>query len=443
VTRSISAPRRAPHALTILFLLFLAACAAPRPAAPPARPEEGAKLPEPPLVRVALLVGASEVQVGSTENFALSDDQGTLVIGSSVEVFSVRRDGGRAVVQTQSGELVDTAEGALRLEAQSTDGLVTVNGARYPGMLVIVPAAAGGLHVINVVDVETYLRGVVPLEIGIKGNGELEAAKAQAIAARTYVAGHLGQYVKEKFDLYAGVTDQVYGPVDRRHPDADAAVAETRGLILLYKDRPIRANYASTCGGTTAGAEESFPVSPIPYLVSHEDRLGGEIACRTSRVFRWEESWTGDELLQVFSRTVPRVLGKPWKGTVVRLVEALETGKSGRVVKLRILSDQEGYIAEKGAIREILESANGKPLRSTDFDIELFRRGDQVRRMVVQGRGWGHGVGMCQWGAMQLSREGVEFRRILQHYYPGTDLKPWYPSRPLDRTARGGSPAHG
>jgi stage II sporulation protein D len=128
---------------------------------------------------------------------------------------------------------------------------------------------------------------------------------------------------------------------------------------------------------------------------------------------------------------------------MVRLVEALETGKSGRVVRLRILTDQEAYIAEKGAIREILENPNGKPLRSTDIDIELIRSGDQVRRMVVQGRGWGHGVGMCQWGALQLSREGVDFRSILHHYYPGTDLKPWYPSRPLERTAREGTPDHG
>jgi stage II sporulation protein D len=220
-------------------------------------------------------------------------------------------------------------------------------------------------------------------------------------------------------------------------------VAQTRGLILTYEGKPIRANYASTCGGRTAGVEESFPVGPIPYLRSHEDRVGEDIACRTSRVFRWEESWTGEELRKILSRTVPRVLGKPWKGSYVRLVESLQNGTSGRVVTLRILTDQEAYIVEKGAIREMLESPAGKPLRSTDFDIELIRRDDRVKRMVVQGRGWGHGVGMCQWGAMQLSKEGIDFRRILKHYYPGTDLKPWYPSRPLERTAKGGRPAHG
>jgi stage II sporulation protein D (peptidoglycan lytic transglycosylase) len=422
--------------LALGLLVLVASCAGPRPVAPP--PIEQPQLPEAPLVRVALFTQVSDVQVGATENFALEDSDGTVAIGAASDVIGVRREGNRIVLYTAGGELMDTALGFLRVASQVESGLVTVNGARYPGTVEVVPAAQGGLQVINLVDVETYLRGVVPLEIGLKGTGLLEAAKAQAIAARTYVAGHLHQYAREKFDLYAGVTDQVYGPVDRRHPDADAAVAQTRGLILVYQGKPIRANYASTCGGHIAGVEESFPSSPIPYLSSHEDRLGDEIACRTSRFYRWEETWTGDELVRALSRTVPRVLGKPWKGTGIRQVDILGTGKSGRVLRLRVLTDREAYIAEKGAIRELLENPGGQPLRSTDFEIELVRRADRVERMTVRGRGWGHGVGMCQWGAMQLSEEGVSYDRILHHYYPGAELESWYPSRPFDRTVEGG-----
>jgi len=423
-------------------LVLLASCAGPRPAPPPY--SEKPQVSEPPLVRVALLTKVSDVQVGATESFALGDGDGTLAIGAESDVMSVRREGDRIAIYTATGELMDTAAGFLRIDPQSEGGLVTVNGAKYPGTVEVVPATTGGgLQVINVLDVETYLRGVVPLEMGMKGTGLLEAAKAQAVAARTYVAGHMGQYAKEKFDLYAAVTDQVYGPVDRRHPDADLAVAQTRGLILVYQGKPIRANYASTCGGNIAGVEESFPSAPIVYLPSHEDRFGNEIACRSSRFYRWDESWTGDELKQVLERTVPRILGKPWKGTAVRQMEILSTGPSGRALKLRVTTDEESYLVEKGAIRGLLENMRGQPLRSTNFEMELVRRGDRVRQLTVHGRGWGHGVGMCQWGAMQLSQEGVSFNRILGHYYPGSDLKSWYPSGPFDRTAEGGKPIHG
>jgi len=424
-------------------MIFLISCAGPRPA-PQTTSTEKPQLPEPPIVRVALFTQVSDVQVGATESFALGDGDGTIAIGAESDVISVRRDGSRIALYTATGELMDTAAGFLRIEPQSEGGLLTVNGAKYPGAIEIVPASTGdGLQIINVIDVETYLRGVVPLEMGMKGVGLLEAAKAQAVAARTYVAGHMGQYAKEKFDLYAGVTDQVYGPVDRRHPDADLAVAQTRGLILVFQGKPIRANYASTCGGNIAGVEESFPSPPISYLSSHEDRFGSEIACRSSRFYRWDESWTGDELKQVLSRTIPRVLGKPWKGSVVKQIEILGTGPSGRALRLRVTTDQESYVAEKGAIRQLLESSRGQPLRSTNFEIEVIRRADSVRQFTVHGRGWGHGVGMCQWGAMQLSQEGVSFNRILAHYYPGADLKSWYPSGPFDRSAEEGKPVHG
>jgi len=424
-------------------LVFLVSCAGPRPG-PPTTSTEKPQLPEPPLVRVALLTQVSDVQIGATESFALGDGDGTIAIGAESDVISVRRDGDRIALYTATGELMDTAMRFVRIEPQSEGGLTTVNGAKYPGAVEILPASTGGgLQVINVIDVETYLRGVVPLEMGMKGTGLLEAAKAQAVAARTYVAGHMGQYAKEKFDLYAGVTDQVYGPVDRRHPDADLAVAQTRGLILVFQGKPIRANYASTCGGNIAGVEESFPSPPISYLSSHEDRFGSEIACRSSRFYRWDESWTGEELKQALSRTVPRVLGKPWKGSVIKQVEILGTGPSGRALRLRVTTDQEAYVAEKGAIRGLLESPRGQPLRSTNFEIEVVRRAERVQTLTVHGRGWGHGVGMCQWGAMQLSQGGVSFNRILGHYYPGADLKSWYPSGPFDRTAEGGKPIHG
>jgi stage II sporulation protein D len=377
------------------------------------------------LVRVAVLTQVREVHIGANDSFTLTDDDGVLVVGLQDEIFNIRQEQDRVLVFTQGGEMMDTVEGKLRVEPRSESGEVSVNGARYPQTLEVVPNTEGGLNVINIVDVETYLRGVIPQEIGHKDDGHLDAAKAQAIAARTYVAAHMNQYADEGFDLYSGVLDQVYGPVDRRHPNADRAVRETRGMVLWHNGGPIRANYASTCGGRTAGVEESFGADSLPYLKSHEDKVDGNVACRMSRYYRWEETWTGPELKEVLARTLPQIAGKPWKGRWVLNVEAAERGKSGRIVKLRVTTDEDTYEVEKGAIRQLLESTGGQPLRSTAFEIEIWKKADRIRMMVARGRGWGHGVGMCQWGAMQLSMDGHDYREILRHYYPGTELRPW------------------
>ncbi len=423
--------RRAPGRAAVLVaaLAVLAGCAGTRPPMP--APEGGAA----PEVRVGILLHADEAKVGAADPYTLSDPKGVLTVGRKGETYRVRRDGDRLLVYGKGSEFIAATAGPIRVEPDSRQGDVVAVGKRYPGRLEILASPTGGMNVVNVTDVESYLRAVVPLEIGHAGNDYREAARAQAVAARTYAAGHMGRHPAEGYDMEAGINDQVYGSVDRRDPDADRAVVETRGLILVHDGKPIRANYSSTCGGRTAAVEESFDSPPVSYLKSHEDKLGGEIACRTSKYYRWEETWSGEDLARIFARTVPAALGKPWKGTSVRDVKAVERGKSGRVTRLRIRTDQTEYDVRKGAIRRVLERADGGALWSTWFDLKVKRSGDKVRRLTAEGRGWGHGVGMCQWGAMQLSKDGIGYRRILEHYYPGTRLKQWYQGMQASREA--------
>jgi len=89
------------------------------------------------------------------------------------------------------------------------------------------------------------------------------------------------------------------------------------------------------------------------------------------------------------------------------------------------VTDQTHYDVTKGRIRQVLETTGGRALPSTSFELEIFKKENRIRMVVAKGRGWGHGVGMCQWGAMQLSQDGYGFRKILDHYYPGTELKEW------------------
>lgn len=410
-------------------LLAAAGCAGSRPGDTMSRRYTKVS---PPDVRVGLLVSVDEVQVGADESYALVDEDGVLVVGLPTEVFNVRQSDAGVEVYTAGGELVALAEGGLEVEPRTRRGFITVNGARYPGRLHLRPGARPGLNVINVVDVETYLKGVVPLEIGHQGAALLEAAKAQAVAARTYVASHMGQYPDEGFDLHSGVLDQVYGPADRHHPDSDRAVDETRGIILTHEGSPIRANYSSTCGGKTAAVNEGFDTEPIPYLRAHADRVNGRDACRSSKYFRWEQTWNEAELLSVLERTVPRELGRPWTAQRLLDLKVAKSGDSGRVIDLEIVGDLGSVTVSRGMIRRVLETPKGRPLRSTAFEMEIWRRdAGGVKVVMLRGRGWGHGVGMCQWGAMQLSRDGHDYRKILSHYYPGTKFTPWFIEEPL------------
>jgi stage II sporulation protein D len=151
----------------------------------------------------------------------------------------------------------------LAVEAASPDGLLAVDGASYRGSLEVRLDASGGIRVINIVPLESYLRGVVPAELGPIQYPEIEALKAQAVAARTYTHRNLGQFADEGFDLCDTPRCQVYGGVKAEHPLSDRAVAETDGEIAAYEPPPIDASNP-TCGGHTEDAAVIFPRAPSP-----------------------------------------------------------------------------------------------------------------------------------------------------------------------------------
>ncbi|MDQ7006953.1 MAG: SpoIID/LytB domain-containing protein [Acidobacteriota bacterium] len=162
-----------------------------------------------------------------------------------------------AMHPTRSESLVFIARGG---------GLLTVDGRPYRGMIEVVSTPQGRLRVINEINLELYLRGVVPEELGPAVWPEPEALKAQAVAARTYVLANLGQYAAEGYDICDTPRCQVYGGAASEHPMTDRAVRETAGRILVYQGRPINAMYTSTCGGHTEDVEAVFPDLVGPYL---------------------------------------------------------------------------------------------------------------------------------------------------------------------------------
>jgi stage II sporulation protein D len=200
---------------------------------------------------------------------------------------------------------------------------VRYNEKPYRGRLEVFANTKGTLTVVNVVPLEEYVRGVVPNELSPGGWPQLEALKAQAVAARTYAVSNLGRFASEGYDLTPDTRSQVYGGRSTEHPLTDRAVLETRGRIATYKGAPINALYTSTCGGRTEHAENIFGGAPVPYLRGRECALDAgshfaPVSVRTSRepvALRSAEHTTSARdaaLLAVHGFELPARIGDEW-----------------------------------------------------------------------------------------------------------------------------------
>jgi stage II sporulation protein D len=290
----------------------------------------------------------------------------------------------------------------------------------------VLPAANGDdVLVVNRLYLEDYLRGVVPMEIGHRTAEEREAVAAQAIAARSYAYTHIVSD-SHPYDMRSTVVDQVYGGADAETPLGDTAVAETRGLVLTYRGVVVNAPYHSACGGHTAGASEVWRSPDEPYLVSVSDRIPGtdRYYCDIAPRFRWERTFTRaalrallDRYLKDYTTVSSRGPGAP------RAVDVESRTPSGRVRALEIVTDRGHYTVRMDNIRFVLRAPDGEILNSTAFTVENEKDADgELSRVIVRGSGYGHGVGMCQWGAIGRARAGQDYRTILRAYYPGTTV---------------------
>jgi stage II sporulation protein D len=199
--------------------------------------------------------------------------------------------------------------------------------------------------------------------------------------------------------------------------------------VLTYGGALIEAFYFSTCGGRTAEGYEVFRGAVRPYLRSVSDlNESGSAYCSISPRFRWREEWSGEALRATLQRTLPPVAGAGNApiGTVTD-VRVTQRSASGRVEQLSIaLGGTEVRVDGHVRIRQVLRPPSGQLLRSTAFSLMATGAGRNVTNLVVDGVGAGHGVGLCQWGAVGRARAGQDYQQILAAYYPGTRLERRY-----------------
>jgi stage II sporulation protein D len=405
-------------------LIALAACA-PALTRPGSASEEA-------VVRVGLVVDTAGVELAAGSGLTFTDPaSGRRVLrsGGGERVVVTADAAGRLVLRT--GGEARNAGASIVSATPDAGGTLTIAGRSYRGGALIRATGSGRVTAINQVGMEDYLLGVVPREIGQVGPELLEAAKAQAVAARTYAVRYLGRRESLGFDVFATVQDQVYGGVAAEHDPVSRAVRETAGEILTYRGTPIEAFYHSTCAGHTAAIEEVWPVeAPRPYLVSlvDVDPRTGEAYDRSSSRFQWTERWTADQLTSILDRTLADSL-PPGVRTIgeLRDIRVLEKTQSGRAKRVLISGSNADLYVGGDRIRWILLRPSGPALNSSKLDLEVVRGADgRVREVVATGGGWGHGIGMCQVGAMGRARAGQDYRTILRAYFQGAEILDLY-----------------
>ena len=368
-------------------------------------------------VRVGVRVGVSQVRVGARGDVVATEGGRTVLRLRSGEAVGVTPDGQgvRASGGGASGQFA-----SLIFHGVGRSGLVTVDGAPYRGA-VSVTERGGSVTAVNEVELEDYVQGVVAVEMGPLGAGDLAALEAQAVASRTYALTNLGRFDAQGFDLTAGVSSQAYGGAGRETPEGNRAAQNTAGLVLAFDGDLVTVFFHSTCGYATASPEEVFrSVRPRPYLRSVSDGNGGGYYCEDSPRFRWQVDWAGQQLQDILRTTVPRALGVDASFVEgIRNVEVRATGHSGRATEIRVRVDR-GEIPVFGPdVRAVFQTPDGSTLGSTAVQLRTRRDGDRLTGLTAAGAGWGHGVGMCQWGAIGRARAGQDFRTILRAYYPG------------------------
>jgi stage II sporulation protein D len=345
-------------------------------------------------IRVLLAPDPPSVTISGSPDLTLTDPDGRPVAGGFKGSVVIAAGPQGLMIQnepTERRELVaSSGSGAVRIDDRVVGGILHV--ALYHDKI----------RLINELDVEDYLEGVVPIEISSKWHPE--ALKVQAIISRTYALYQRQLNLGKEYDVQATTADQVYEGRDKEDPATNQAIAETRGLVLTFEGQLILSAYHSTSAGPTENAAEVWGMD-LPYLKG--------VSCpfdQNSPYYQWSKSIPMDAVQKAFS-TAGYSIGTIASITPFRWTEA------GRISQIRLIHSQGELILKAGDLRRILGYTE---LPSAHFQIEKIGREIQIR-----GNGYGHGVGLCQWGAKEMAEMGYKFDRILKYYYPGVLVAPY------------------
>jgi stage II sporulation protein D len=365
------------------------------------------------MIRIALRRNVSKAELQTSEAVEVHSPSLSAPARCTGSLIVEKKVAGYLTITVNNGPPHEVAL-PCSLIAVNQSNLFTLGGERYRGSIIVTGKEVYSL--INLISVENYLRGVLPIEMGKRGMEEIEALKAQAVAARTYAYRRVACNKGQPYDVLSTTADQVYGGADVESAECNYAINATGDLVLWWRDSLAEIYYHSTCGGRTANVSDVWGLSSRVYLCSKSDIApDGQAYCSFAPAFSWEESWDAAELSKIVRTTARQTLPDAHFGGNLQSLKIEQRFGCGRVKLCRITGSEGSFECGGDKLRSVLrrKSAGGDILRSANFTVE--KNGPRI--FSVHGSGFGHGVGMCQMGAIGRARHGQDFEQILKAYF--------------------------
>lgn len=392
----------------IIFYLsvavFFTGCAVPmrKPPVIPLPPAAGEIKPAKPIKEIIIKIGIIEstdrISIGSEDDFEIVDmktDGKTKISGNNIYL-----------VKTAKGKIIfgkKQFSGEIKIIPPKNGKKITVDGKRYKRNIVLRINNRKKLTVINELWLEEYICGIMTKEVSPAWS--FESLKAQAVVARTFAIKNLGKHASSGFGLCSQTHCQVYGGFESEDERSNKAVYDTVGDVLKYNGEMINALYHSSCGGRTEDVRNVWNDSKTE---NPEYFTGVKCGfCEKDKWYNWSAS--------ISVKTVGSILRSfGYKVGDVKKIKTVGRTASDRVKEILIEHSKGKLWLRSNRFRMAM---NPNILRSTNFTVKI-KNGVAYFR----GHGWGHGVGMCQWGAKGMADAGWDYKKILEHYYLGAEI---------------------
>jgi len=345
-------------------------------------------------VRVAIIQDAASLRLKINGFYEVIDSAGNKILYRG-------RNLNTTVTAYRDGILLGNLQhntGKLFIKPSNPDA-ISAEGRRFRGSIQFIKKDNGKILAINHVELEDYIKGILYHEVS--HFWPMEALKAQAIVSRTYAVYQCEMNKLRDFDVTSDIYSQVYGGRSSERYRTNKAVKYTTGLIITYQDKPIPAYFHATCAGHTEDASILWNINLPPLKGVPCD------FCKDSPHFEWHAVLSLNELEE-------KLVNAGYKIKNIKNIIASGRDDSGRLRDLEFVSDGSEL---KLSAKDFRNAIGPNIIRSTNFNVSVVESD-----AVFEGVGWGHGVGLCQWGAYFMSKKGYNYEQILQYYYPGTKI---------------------
>ncbi|MBI3602608.1 MAG: SpoIID/LytB domain-containing protein [Candidatus Omnitrophica bacterium] len=352
------------------------------------------------MIRVAIVRDAREAYLSIEGQYRLRDANTGKVVGQGLRLVRSR------IRLLEKGILagLDVYPVARLIIEPVRDASIIVNNHRFRGTVTLVRTGPHHITVVNGINLEDYVKGVLFHEVS--NHWPMEALKAQAVATRTYALYSVNPASKD-YDVTNDIYSQVYGGRESERYRTGLAVDRTAGEILVYQGKVLPTYFHATCGGMTEDAKELWPkidLSPLRGVPC--------MFCQDSPHMHWKKNFR--------LRDIQLVLNKHgYKMGLMKDIGIVERDRSDRIKTLKITSRDGQELTISG--KDFRDIVGPNALKSNNYEISM-----QGYYVDFVGKGWGHGVGLCQWGARGMALQQFTYKQILAYYYPGSQLMDYH-----------------